>query len=378
MTVEFKPLPFEEAIRFFEDKIVLLPEQYKKLIAEAKAKAFSVSGVAKMDILDDLFSSLDKSLTEGVSYGEWKKSIKDIMQKRGWDGLAPYRLENIFRTNVQTAYQAGHYARQMDAAGDKPYWQYVAVMDSRTRPSHASMNGKVLLYDHPWWKQNYPPNGFACRCTVIALSRVEMERDNLKDMKKAPDIFDKGWGHNPGAAMGERVPEGMFEKLQSSPDRWTPLITKGYADYGLMPAKEITDYAPSGKALWPRGQRAVDLYLENMNGKVLTDAVNDPLIMNRQFIDHLKLDGRERFMPLIEDIALKPHEIWFQAEKEKLTGKIVSRKRYIAFIEAEKGRPLILVADATKGQWLGYTIVYTDKLNTIDNARQGVLLYGGK
>lgn len=52
----------------------------------------------------------------------------------------------------------------------RPYWQYDAVNDSKTRPSHLAMDGRVFMADDPIWDTWFPPNGFKCRCTVKTLS----------------------------------------------------------------------------------------------------------------------------------------------------------------------------------------------------------------
>jgi SPP1 gp7 family putative phage head morphogenesis protein len=370
-----KPLPFEKAIAFFRDKVVLTPDKYNSLTAEARSKAFSVSGVSKMNVLEDLFTETERGLSEGTSFGDFKKGVKGIMEKRGWEGAAPYRLDTIFRNNIQTAYQAGHYQQQMETAEDLPYWEYVAVMDPRTRPAHRAMNGKVFKYDDPFWKSSYPPNGFNCRCTVRALTEGQVKREKLTVGENGPGIAEKGWDVNPAEVMGKRLPAEQFKKLQSDPERWTPLIKKGFENYGLKSARDFKDYRSSGVELWPRGNKAVEMYKVNMMGKVFKDAVKEPLIMNEELIKHIKLDGREQYLPLIEDIVTKPQEIWLQAEKEKLTGKVVLRKRYIDIIEVEKGRRLIFVADACKGQWMGYTFYPVERYSTLDNIRSGVLLY---
>lgn len=48
---------------------------------------------------------------------------------------SPWRVATICRTNVQTAYNAGRYAQQSAMHSARPYWQYLAVLDERTRPS---------------------------------------------------------------------------------------------------------------------------------------------------------------------------------------------------------------------------------------------------
>lgn len=69
------------------------------------------------------------------------------------------RVENIFRTNMQVAYSAGRYKKMQAVKASRPYWQYIAVMDKRVRPSHAILHEKVYPADHEFWSSNYPPNG---------------------------------------------------------------------------------------------------------------------------------------------------------------------------------------------------------------------------
>ena len=72
---------------------------------------------------------------------------------------SPWRLQTIYRTNLQTAYMAGRFQSQLENIDDRPYWQYVAILDGRTRPSHRAMNGKVFRYDDPFWGSFYPHRG---------------------------------------------------------------------------------------------------------------------------------------------------------------------------------------------------------------------------
>ncbi|PWF32279.1 phage head morphogenesis protein, partial [Yersinia pestis] len=55
----------------------------------------------------------------------------------------------------------------------RQYLMYSAINDSRVRPSHLALNRIVLPIDHPFWLTHYPPLGFRCRCTVIALTEKQ-------------------------------------------------------------------------------------------------------------------------------------------------------------------------------------------------------------
>ena len=51
-------------------------------------------------------------------------------------------------------------------------------MDASTRPEHAMLNGLVYRYDDPFWQSFYPPNGWRCRCRVVALSDYNVQKKN--------------------------------------------------------------------------------------------------------------------------------------------------------------------------------------------------------
>ena len=72
---------------------------------------------------------------------------------------------------MQSAYMAGRYAEMTDAIDTHPYWQYVAINDSRTRETHRMMHNRVYAAADPVWDTLYPPLDFRCRCRVKPLSR---------------------------------------------------------------------------------------------------------------------------------------------------------------------------------------------------------------
>jgi SPP1 gp7 family putative phage head morphogenesis protein len=88
-------------------------------------------------------------------------------------------VDNIFRTNIQTAYSVGRYKQMMAVSEGRPYWQYSAVNDSRTRPTHRALHGKVYRADSKFWDTFYPPNGFRCRCSVKTLSERQVKQRGL-------------------------------------------------------------------------------------------------------------------------------------------------------------------------------------------------------
>ena len=168
-------LPPEKAVDYFKSKGYAFSWDWQDTWQEAHAKAFTVAKVMRMDVLQDIRDALQKSLDEGTTFSQFKKELTPKLQANGWWGKklvgdeegakqvqlgSPYRLNTIYRTNMQTAYMAGREQAQADNVQARPFWQYVAVLDARTRPSHRLLNGKVFRSDDPFWNTMYPPNGF--------------------------------------------------------------------------------------------------------------------------------------------------------------------------------------------------------------------------
>jgi len=186
----------EEAIEFFKSKGYEITWNWDDMAQEAHTRAFTVAKATSLDILKDIRGGLDKALEEGTTFRDFQKDLEPRLRAKGWWGVqegvdadgnptsvqlgSPWRLKTIFQTNMQTAYMAGR-ERQMQAASqDRPFWKYIAVMDSKTRQAHRELNGKIFRFDDPFWDHFYPPNGFNCRCRVVTLSPREIERDGLK------------------------------------------------------------------------------------------------------------------------------------------------------------------------------------------------------
>ena len=160
ISMNLKPLKPEEAIKFFKDKVKLKPEDFYSLYYEARTLAFTVSGISKYDQLETIYNAILKALEQGTSFNQFKKDIAEIIERKGWTGKRAWRVENIFRTNIQTAYNVGRYKSMAENVENQPYWMYDAVNDSRTRPTHLALDEKVFPADSPFWDKWYPPNGY--------------------------------------------------------------------------------------------------------------------------------------------------------------------------------------------------------------------------
>lgn len=183
------------AVDYLKSKGYKITWNWQEQLDAAHAKAFTVAKVTKLDVLETLRQATEDAVQSGMSERDFIKQLEPKLRALGWWGKqemtddlgrktvvqlgSPRRLRTILRTNKITAYHAGRYAEQIANSDEQPYWQYVAVQDSRTRPSHMALHGKVYRFDDPIWDTLYPPNGWGCRCRVRALSDFQLNNLGL-------------------------------------------------------------------------------------------------------------------------------------------------------------------------------------------------------
>lgn len=220
-----KDMTFEEAVDYFKERVPVTANQFYKIAEQYRGLAFTVSGYTKAQILKRFYDEILAALEDGNPFTEFRSNMNSFLESEGYEGLTPLQADNIFRTNIQTAYNVGHYEQMSDpdVVALRPYWQYDAVNDAHTRPSHLAMDGKVFPADSPVWDTWYPPNGFRCRCTVRSLSKRQVEKRGLKveeDTPRAAELADGRFVHI--------LPDPQFS-TNPAKVRFTPDL-KGYPE----------------------------------------------------------------------------------------------------------------------------------------------------
>ena len=204
----------KEAIKYLQNKGYKLSFDYNEIQKAAHHKSFTVAKITRLDLLHDVFTSLDDSLKTGKHFDDFKKEIVPTLQKKGWWGkqdiinprtgevktidIGSRRLKNIYDTNMRVSYaQARH--KQMRALPLSVYWRYQSALLESTRDKHAAMHGTIKHRDDSWWNTNYPPNGWGCKCKVTARSLKEIEKKGWKIEKgSSSNIASKDWDYNVG------------------------------------------------------------------------------------------------------------------------------------------------------------------------------------
>lgn len=272
----------EVAVEYFRRKGLVATWDWHAMRHEAHAVAFTVAKTTQAEIENGVLAAIKeataKGLTEGITAREHRRILEPILKAKGWWGRvpdpldpsrtaqlgSPHRLRTIFNTNMDVAYARAHWHHVQENKHARPYLMYVAVLDQRTRPSHAAMHGKVFHVDDPIWDHLYPPNDWGCRCSVRALTAEQVAELGL-DVSQGTDFLSlteepitnretgeveampvavfragpltmrtgKGWAYNPG-----KVPSADVSGMLTS-KTWPPAVRDMWLDTLAREAKDV-------------------------------------------------------------------------------------------------------------------------------------------
>lgn len=239
-------LVMEAAQEFWASKIMLDPAVFKQLEAEIKIRAFTVSGLSKGEELHTVLKAIQRAIDEGTTFKDFQEDCEEIFDRRGFSGKNPYRVANIFQTNIQTAYNVGRYEQLQAETDILQYWLYDAINDGHVRKTHLAMDGRIYPANHPVWNSWYPPNGYGCRCSVSGLTQDQVESQGLAVQKEDPttsstEVVDKetgvitteppmkpdeGFGTNPAKDYWKSTGEHIRKRLKQYPPELAKMVEK--------------------------------------------------------------------------------------------------------------------------------------------------------
>lgn len=368
--------PPREALAFWRAKVPLGEAEFQALSDQARQRAFAVSGLARRDQVELVHAALSEALEQGLPLAAFKKQIAPLLEQKGWTGQKAWRVENIYRTNMQTAYQAGRYAQLQATVRSRPFWRYVAVKDSRTRPAHLALHGKVFPHDHEFWRTWYPPNGFMCRCTVQSLSQRQVDAKGLEVETSLPRLAepldpvsgrrlpanpiapDPGWAGNVGrdwlSGLAPREMEGGYRPVATQA---VCRDGRGVFSAGGICKPPLDQLDPrhilrfSQKDVLPKGlkeEEYVRAFLGEFGLKGLDEAkvhtlpggipvpVSKELFMDRRTGGwKVTKEGREQYVRLLARTIINPYEIWLVPAE--VSGRKLSVLRALRLFAAADG-----------------------------------------
>lgn len=204
LSEEYTP---DKALSSLARKTGMTRAEFEALVDEAKGSAITVAGLEKITIEKEVKTLLLQTIKNGDDFKAFRFRMNEAFIKYSMpvygdigtvgEAVLDHHAETIFRTNVMDAYNRG----RKDALSDPvvvetfPAWQYSAILDGRTRDTHAAMDGKIFMADDPIWNRITPPNGYNCRCVLIPVNKFDFTREMLASNGDIPSSFpDPGFG----------------------------------------------------------------------------------------------------------------------------------------------------------------------------------------
>lgn len=200
-------------LSYLQNKIPVAGFSHYDIWLEDHAVAFTVAKMMSEDLLQDTQKALVRALQQGKSFHQFKKELKPYLMSKGWWGQqymidpkdgekklvqlgSTRRLKLIFETNIRTAQAKGLWERIWKNRDFFPYLEYIESTSDSQREQHLEFVGLILPVEHPFWDKNFPPNGYNCKCSVLALTKkdaiAKKGEDGLKaDLERANRLIEQ-------------------------------------------------------------------------------------------------------------------------------------------------------------------------------------------
>lgn len=372
----FKLSPLD-AIKYFDDK---LPKDYDydKLRFSAYNRIFLISGINEIETLKRMHGILKKAYQNGTSFRDCVEKLKSA------SGLHKNHLKVIFNQNLRQVYSFARYEKQL--ISDKPYLRYVAIMDNRVRDSHKAFHGLILPKEHSFWRNNYPPNGWGCRCKTQVLSLDEAKtlgyKENAKDPRSSLNAAVRGFDNNPiepNNALFKVLEEKVKSVDESLRKQARRIMNNAYADYMKRENlyKKIKtsydEYKPKYEAFVKQKMKELDI--TNLTEEQKNDINEDfkkkigkitKNLKDREhaFIEVAKLNGASVFIDKYQmathlkhkEITPLDYTLIDRIIKEGSIDEKESKKKGKTIIHSILGRRYKLVLRPDKGRYLVDTL----------------------
>lgn len=224
-------LPFEEAINYFLKKTPVLYDKLEYITETAKTNFFWLKKSTELEVTNRILKSLQKAIENGITYKEWHKGLDNelIVQGLGNNG---YYSELVFRNNMMTAYNVGHYMQRQDNIENQPYGLYDGIGDDRQSNICKALDGKVYKLSNPIWNRITPPNHHLCRSSVIAMSAEEIEEYGLSLDRVTNEVKNLDLGSFEGnPALGYAK---TLEKSSKKKEKQNKELIESLAQYKLF------------------------------------------------------------------------------------------------------------------------------------------------
>lgn len=296
---------------------------YKKLAA-MENNVFQFSGAKNYQMLEAMRNEMFNPDGTIRPYNDFKNRALGV--------VGPYNgnwLHTEYNTAVASAQMAAKWVEFEKNKKYVPYLQYTTAHDNRVRPSHEAIDGVIRHIDDAFWDLYYPPNGWNCRCDVIA------------------------------APGGRETP---LDKI-IYPDDVPPMFQTNFAKYGYVFPKGHPYYIGLPETVKQKAIRVLTKRIDewsktNLIGKSVTNETIGSVSFNRRGIKEL-LNQPHEFYVEKNQTVYNLEAILKTADLEKTVRDFKGHNKYIHYLKFKiRGKfSYIVIKESWKGDKTVYSIV---------------------
>jgi SPP1 gp7 family putative phage head morphogenesis protein len=173
--------------------IPLTKIELDKVIALYQNRFLNVAGLIKADV-EKIWINQIISLKENWILRDFERALTGQLDSYAGPittgALPANRIELTYRNFMNQSYAEGKNAlySDPDIADQIAGFTYIAILDSRVRPTHESLNGVSLPKDDPFWARFTPPIFHNCRCDREPVLQSDIATGLVTWTESLPDL----------------------------------------------------------------------------------------------------------------------------------------------------------------------------------------------
>lgn len=387
--VDWNKIYYEIARELLENKNILINAELHLKTAEILLNAINRVNIPNDNqsnlaqyLQQNIFAfSAAKSFTQMQYYRDMMIDDGKILSKSSFIKKIADTGEIFNKKYLDAEYENAYYstimAEQWDRYGDEDILQYTTVGDRRVRPSHAILDKHTAPKSDPFWKNNYPPNGWSCRCAVVPGNENNLNKLSSQEAGRHLKAENKDTTFWNNVGESKLIFRDNHPYFINSKGKETNL---SWENYGMMSLNKIKTYdlplLPESTKNeffdWWKSQKKIindNILVKDVTGFNITLPSHEGLRNskpNKFFKEHIfdNNDSREKYAIEVDKLLRKPDEVWMNPKD----GNVRTYIKYYADGE------LKLVVDKDFKAISMYKIK-EGNTGELDRSRKGILLY---
>ncbi|AKK74452.1 hypothetical protein OK18_19160 [Chryseobacterium gallinarum] len=341
-----------------------LTEKLKQNIyAFSAAKSFT-----QMQYYRDMMIGEDGSILGKSSYIKKIADTGEIFNKK------------FLEAEYENAYYSAVMADQWERYAEDEILQYSTAGDSHVRPSHAALDKYTAPKSHPFWINNYPPNGWGCRCIATPGKAGYQNRLTDKEAGNQLKAENKDTPFYNNVGLSKVIFKDNHPYFVNSRGKELNLSWEQYGmpDLAKIRSEELPAYKITTKEdylnWWEKQPKSNenDISIKDILGNeiILESASGKKGRESDYFKHHIirkEADKRYEYATEVKNVLKNPDEVW-------MNHKDSNTKIYLKYYE--NGTLKLVVNENNKAETM-FLIEKDDKseLNKLGEARKGILMY---